>query len=231
MIIPSIKFTITEPQSCIFHAEFENQRDLVHSMMRIQEFYEGVDDTIRNNYFTLEEFMHHFTDENGVFNYATMWSGFNVPGSTVDEWYRIFSSQTQGLTEKEKQLILELFQIKSVNKPWYLIATAKRIDSPGIINHEIAHARYHLNKEYRNACDALINQIDPFELEYMQQCLIDIGYSPLVVNDEIQAYLSTSKKPDLKHFFGKLSKHVMDLVEHFRKNFKSKDITEVSVNV
>lgn len=220
MRIPAMQFTITELELNTFHVEFDNQRDLVHSMMRLQEFYEGVDDTIRGNYFTLEEFMHHFTTEQCEFKYAETWSGFNVPGATVDEWYRVFSSESAGLTEKETQLMKALFQRKQRQGLWYLIATARRKDSATIIKHELAHARYYLNESYRNACMVTIGLIDPFELEYMRKCLIDIGYVTHVVDDEIQAYLSTSKKPELKFWFGKLSPEMLKLVDEFRRCFK-----------
>ena len=50
----------------------------------------------------------------------------------------------------------------------------------------------------------------------MRKCLVDMGYAQHVIDDEIQAYLSTSKKPELKFWFGKLSKDVMKLVDEFR---------------
>ena len=224
MRIPALQFTIKELQPRIFHVEFENQRDLSHSMMRLQEFYEGVDENIRGNYFTLEEFLHHFTNENGEFKYTNMWSGFNVPGTVVDNWFRIFLAQTSGLTEKERQVMLALFQKKSGTSLWYLIATAKRTDSKGIIKHELAHAKFYLSQRYRQTCEALIDKIEPFELEYMSKCLTDIGYADHVIIDEIQAYLSTSKKPDLKYLFGKLSADTMKLVNEFRSNYANKEL-------
>jgi hypothetical protein len=222
MRIPAMQITITEIQSNIYHIEFENQRELTHSMMRLQEFYEGVDETIRGNFFTMEEFLHHFTNEHGEFRYTEIWSGFNIPGQVVEKWFDLFQTGPGGLTEKERQVMIALFQKKSNVSPWYLIANAKRPDSAKIIMHELAHAKYYLNEDYRASCAALINKINEFDLIYMRNCLMDIGYAEYVIDDEIQAYLSTSTKPELKYFFGKLSKDVLKLVDDFRLNFKNK---------
>ena len=225
MILQDIKFTITEVEHRVYHVEFETQRDLAHTMMRLQEYYEGVDDNIRGNYFTLEEFYHHFTNEDGHFEYTKIWSGFNVPGHIVTEWFDLFSNRDR-LTFKERQLFIELFQhVNDTSKRWYLIATAststKHVD---VVKHEVAHARYYLSNEYRNECDKLVEEIDATEREAMRSNLMQMGYTTHVIKDEIQAYLSTSKKPELRLFFGKLSPATMSLVEKFRTHFKSKKI-------
>lgn len=224
MILGTVPFTITEIEPRVFHVEFDNQRDLAHTMMRLQEYYEGADDAIRGQYFTLEEFYHHFTKEDGHFEYTNIWSGFNVPGHIVMNWFDLFYVKDR-LTKKENQLITKLFELIDPNDRaarWYLIATSKMNEYGYVVKHELAHARYYLSSEYRKECDTLVEKIDEVEREFMGNTLMHMGYTKHVIKDEIQAYMSTSKKPELRHWFGKLGPETMSLVDKFRKNFKSR---------
>jgi hypothetical protein len=191
--------------------------------MRLQEFYESDNDNLKNKYFTFEDFIHHFTNENGVFNYTSIWSGFNVPSNIITEWYNMFSKQKEGLTNKETQVFDKLFEkTKNINNKWYLIATAKN-NSKNIIRHEIAHGRFSTNELYKNKCLELISKIDVNDYLVINQSLAAMGYREEFFNDEIQAYLSTLSKQDIKIFFGKLCKQTHNIIKEFKllyKNYK-----------
>jgi hypothetical protein len=221
MLIPILNFTINEVESRIYHVEFENQRDLCQSMMRLQEFYECVDPVIKGQYFTFEEFIHHFTKENGEFEYSKIWSGFNVPSDIINKWYAMFNARLQGLTAKEYQVFSKLFLIVDGSKPWYLIATAKN-NSKNIIRHEIAHGRFSVNESYKNACLELISEIDLDDKQFMVRSLHEMTYNAEFNDDEIQAYLSTSSNKEIEFWFGKLKPKTKEVVKKFKKLYKMK---------
>lgn len=221
MSIPTVKLTITEIEPHTFYAQFENQCDLSHCLMRLQEYYESPNLAIRGKYFTLEEFFHANTSMDGKFDYTYNWIGYNVPGQIVNEWFELFSKSPESLTNKESQFFSYFQNIITSHNKWYLIATQRESDKR-IINHEIAHARYYLNVNYLDAANKLLNEIPQDEYLRMFNSLKFMGYSDPFVADEIQAYLSTSNKTEIKHKFGILSLETYKIANKFRKLFKNK---------
>ena len=220
MIIPNINIKITELKPHIFYAQFETQRDLSHCLMRLQEYYEGPSEVIRGKYFTLEEFLHFHTLTNGTFDYTYNWTGYNVPGHIVKEWHELFSNSREGLTYKESQFIEQLQNLTNLHDKWYLIAAEQGSEEQLVVKHEIAHARYYLDNDYFNAANKLLNEIPKDEYTSMFNSLKYMGYSDQFIADEIQAYLSTSKKVEIKYKFGILSPDTYNIIKKFRKLFK-----------
>lgn len=171
----------------IYFALFDNQYSVTSTLVRIQEYYESPSELFRNKVFDLDSYMDWYSStNNGVFSYFTDWSGFNIPGEVIQNWYYDFWSI--GYRTKEKELISKL-PINS-KEPWYFIATYKSADL-STTNHEIAHALWYLNEEYRNACENNIQQLSIQTKELMTKYLKDSGYCSEVIDDEINAYLST----------------------------------------
>jgi hypothetical protein len=219
MIGTETKFEILIPEPNVYHVVFDNQRDLAMSMMRLQEYYEGPCDEIRGNYFTLEQFMHYFTDRCGEFGYTHQWSGFNVPGHIVEEWLELFT-QFAPLLSKEQQMHAAVSALRAGStSKWYLIATTGKLDSR-TVKHEIAHARYYLSEDYRAACDQLMVDITPGDLNMLTDTLLRMGYNPVVITDEIQAYLGTSSRGELDIWFDAMSSSTKTVSRKLRKLFK-----------
>ena len=222
MIAPT--FRITEIEPGIYLAMFDHRRDVTQSMMRLQEYYEGVSDNIRGKYFSLEDFLHHFTTEDGIFEYTSTWSGFNVPGHIVEEWYTLFY-KTDGLTKKEQLLFDNINTIKKSSDKWYLIATSSADKNNRVVEHEVAHGRYYLHDSYKLACDNIISNLDTELYEHFKHVLMNMGYNEYVINDEIQAYFSTSKISELKEWFGTYIDW-KSITKKFRKIYKKGVIYE-----
>jgi hypothetical protein len=212
-----LPFQLLKPEKGIYHIVYPNQRDLAHSMMRLQEYYEGASDDVRGHYLSLEEFLHHFTDEDGKFEYTSIWSGFNVPGHIVEQWWGEVRAHGE-LTEREKKLKRLLQTNLRRDKPhrWYLIATAGDINSDTVL-HEVAHGLFYLNETYRASCTKLIDSIPKSNRKRIGKALIDMGYTEIVVPDEIQAYLGTS---DIDYLRDKidLTDDEVPFVELFKNN-------------
>lgn len=217
LIKTDITFNILEPEPNTYHVLFRNQRDLAHSMMRIQEYYEGASELVRGQHFTLEEFLHHFTDKDGTFTYTYIWAGFNVPGHVVEDWRELFSSRS-GLTHKEQQMLDAIDSHRKNDGPWYLIASAGRSNSR-TSRHELAHARYYLDPAYKSACDELTASMAPKDRRRMSKRLLEMGYCEAVIADEIQAYLSTDTPAANTNRFGEFDDLSLRAMKRLRKLF------------
>src|SRR5512138_554281 len=78
--------TKTKIADRIFVVRFDTLYELASTFLRFQEHYESP--RFRNRIFSLEEFMDWYAEKTGAFTYFTDWSGFNVPSSTFEAFYR-----------------------------------------------------------------------------------------------------------------------------------------------
>jgi hypothetical protein len=174
------------------------------TMCRAQEFYECNSEKLRNKFFTFEEFIDHYTDEHGEFFYFEYWSGFNIPGPVLEDFFSTFD-----LTVREKALRKATLKFK--DKLYYVIST--RETDKVTLDHELIHAHYYLNPAYKQEVDVLIRHMDKNLKKSITKELKEWGYVTHVINDEINAYMATSshkylieqldsnvKKEDMKPF-------------------------------
>jgi len=198
----------------------DNSYDLGMTFVRLQEFYESPE--YKGKYFTLEEYMDYWiaNQGNGVFNYPTVWSGFNVPGQVFLEWVNLFRPRM--LRDKECQLLREVMLNFDGNidviRNSYIIGVSNsstKIQKKDIIGHEVAHALYKTSEKYKASCDALLAEVrvDKVANVYsniMESRLIKMGYCKDVIDDETQAYWSASR--------GEYSE--VEIISKFEKNLK-----------
>lgn len=184
----------------LFHYIAETQYELCSSFLRIEEFYESPFDDIRGNYFTVDNFMDRYANANEKkeFTYFTDWSGFNVPGNSVLQFYDLFHTMGD-IRPKEMAILSPLVEyIRSGYGDFYIIGTYDK----ATIAHERAHALYYLNSQYRNECAAVYRDIPEKSKLKINDILKDYGYTPGVYEDETQAYLATDSKTQAKKRFG-----------------------------
>jgi hypothetical protein len=200
----------------IYSVVYDTQYELTMSFVRLQEFYESPD--LRGKYFTLEEYMDYWAENfgNGSFDYPVRWSGFNIPGKVLSNWIDTFGAQElNGFREREKGLINRLNRLlkrdkKSLNDV-YVIGAYKGANCKSVIHHEMAHALYNLNLEYRRNMNKLIESSNIDHIIDAKERLIQMGYCEDVILDEIQAYWSTSDK----HYL-----YPLDVRSDFREYYK-----------
>jgi hypothetical protein len=194
-------FTSTKIGPGIFHLHFESATRMASAMMRFQEYYESP--KFRGTYFTREEFMIWYSQEKNGATYAQNWAeeGFNIPSSVLEPFYEgHFSPLTA-----DESYILDIFRFKRATKI-YIIATAK--DSrKGVIHHEIAHALYYLNPEYKKEVDSILASIDTAPIKHFLTTNPDYAaYHEAILDDEIHAYLG--------HSSDELAEHGIDLAPY-----------------
>jgi hypothetical protein len=207
-----MKITQPIPNTLLF--EFNTQRELVMTMFRIQEFYESPFENIKNKYFTVEEFIQTHMSDSGEIDYFNKWTGFNIPGHIIKNFFFVFRFN---LTKEEIRLKEEVEKKLDLSKPFYIIASL--MEDKRVITHEVAHALYYLNKDYKKKMLNLTLALSEDIHNSMERALLDLGYCEEVINDEIQACLSTGSVEDLKWLFKFKIKEIKPMILPFNKIF------------
>jgi hypothetical protein len=211
----SMKLTRIRPQ--VYSLVFDTQYELCSTMMRMEEFYESPYKNINGKFFTLEQFMDEYAKHKKNFTYTNDWNGFNIPSDAVVAFFDEFIIHTD-LLQKEFKLRRLLETIK--DKKYYLIATRKK-GSKHATHHELAHAYYYLDNQYRKTMD---NLTQGFKYrKKLEARLLKQGYCKAVLKDEMQAYLSCYEKED---YSKKILRKKWKIPKKFKKVFEKKDDSE-----
>jgi len=195
-----VKYKLKEIYKGIFLVTIQDEYDLAMTFCRLQEFYESPFKQVRGKSFGMDEFQRIYAKKfgHGVFTYPADWAGFNVPGHILNK----FINTTFMDWGSEYDFIMEdiYAKITDHNKnPFYLIGAGPK--DKDTINHEICHALYYLDKDYKFRVDYIMSGLDAKLLNYFKSELLNQGYSKGVLIDEVNAYmcfdssyLLTSKK-------------------------------------
>lgn len=169
----------------VYHFIFPTTHELARTMLRFQEHYESP--KFKDKIFTLKEFKDWYgastikPSNKPGFTYYSDWVGFNFPDYIVKSIEENFSN----LTEREKLILHYCHFIR--DKKFYIVATSSD-DNNSVLDHEMAHALYYVNNNYKNKVNALLKDA-PKEIDLVHKFLHETGYSQDVFNDEIHAWL------------------------------------------
>ena len=205
-------FKINEIQKNIFVLEFKKRQDMTSTLLRFQEHYESPE--FRNKTFTLKEFKEWYTKNspNGVktgkFTYYKDWSGFNFPSSVLMPFY---DGQFKRLSKKEK-LVLETLP-KKIERFYVIGVDSGHKNMEGVLNHELAHAYYFIDEEYKNNVDSIISS---YNVEDAKEAIKYTGYCDEVLIDEVNAYSICGYEYVGYEFFPQ------DMIEKLKKLFDEK---------
>jgi hypothetical protein len=168
----------------VYHLRFKNAVRMASALMRFQEFYESR--KFRGTYFSREEFEAWYATMTGGSTYAHDWAhGFNFPGSVLRSF---FKGKFSPLTVDESQ-VLRFFDDKPLPRT-YVIATPQGAD-PRLLKHELAHALYFLDPEYKKEVNTALHEVDLEPLQKLFAEHLELShYHKAVLMDEFQAYLA-----------------------------------------
>ncbi len=180
-----LKFRSITPE--IVHITLPTRNELAQTLIRFQEHYESPFPDIRGKIFTLGMVRAKggrkkpgVASYEGGKHYTAEWSGYNFPGSTLDPFIKgLFDP----LTSIEQDIVEAL---RYRQDRFYVIGTYGDDDPGDTLNHEIAHALYYVNADYKAAVDSVLA---PMDLAGIKQMLRDWGYCEEVLDDEVQAYI------------------------------------------
>jgi hypothetical protein len=175
------RITKTRLAEGIFLLRFETQYELAATFLRVQEHYES--SRFSGRLFSLEQFMDWYASAFGKFTYFEDWTGFNVPSTALEPFY---AGRFDPLLQKETRL-LRLFERE--RRPYYVIGVTSDC-SRRDLTHEIAHALYFTDPEYRKDVQAAMKGCD---VSVLASRLRAMGYNRRVIRDEVHAYLATGR--------------------------------------
>ena len=210
----NIMFKTKKPIKNCLLLEFNTQKDLALAFCRVEEYYEG-NPKVNGKYLSFVDFIDAFMTDDGKLDYFHFWTGFNIPGNIYMEWAKQNSSDR---TKWEIALAQAISSKLDLSKPFYVIGGKK--GDMEVIDHEIAHALYYMNKDFWTEMNILTSKFgcsSPKEYKKMVTGLKKMGYGENVIRDEIQAYLSTSKKKELVDRFKLDYDTSLPWIRQFRK--------------
>ena len=155
------------------------------TFVRFQEFYESPE--FKGKYFSLNQFQEWYMKSTNKdnFTYYDDWYGFNIPSEVLIPFYE---GHFDPLTENEQNL---LNYFKGKTGKFYIIGCMNDEKIEDNLKHEIAHALYYANSDYKKESDAVLASIEPDIIKlFKDQFDKSAGYHPDVFKDEVQAYLT-----------------------------------------
>jgi phosphoribosyl-ATP pyrophosphohydrolase len=180
-----INYKIKEVKPNVFAVIVKDKYDRAMLFCRAQEYYESPSPKFRGKNFSIWEYMKWYHEQNHWgFSYGADWSGFNIPLQTVRDCY---NKLTKPESPYDKGMDEILNKLKSESKDSYIIGAK---DTEGeTFKHEVCHALYHTNKNYKKQMDNLTKGLPKRYYNVFASNLVKMGYATKVVDDEIQAYL------------------------------------------
>jgi hypothetical protein len=219
-----VKYKLKQVYPGIYLCTIEDMYDLAMTFCRVQEFYESPIKEIRGKRFTLVELMARYAKRNeGSFSYPLDWGGFNVPGPVVSDLYD-YEIKDHNMYDDIIAYIHDQIVEKQGNTHYYLIGSNS---DKSTIAHECAHALYFLDKEYKKNTKLILNKLYKSVYKKAEKVLFDLGYDKSVIDDELQAYLSTefyslkAKAKFNKKELNNLTSVILEFKTYF-KNYKDK---------
>lgn len=214
-----IDYKIEEVRPNVFVVIVKDHYHRAMLFLRVQEYYESPNPQFRGKNFNVWDYIEWYSRRNNdVFTYTFDWGGFNIPLKTAWDCYEKLK-EYESPYDKVMDNIIGTIELKMFNKKntrnWnaYIIG-ADSMESD-TFEHEICHGLYATNKEYRELVDEVTIAIPFKEYQTFRKNLLKMGYNGIVIDDEIQAYLSTN------YDYSKFSKGVSrKLCKELHKQYK-----------
>ena len=178
----------------VYHVRCGTRFDLGMLFLRSQEFYESQNEDFKGKSFTILDFMRWYSKDfsrSSSFTYPSDWSGYNVPG--------LVSIKATGIAFEIGDANIYDRTMRSINSKalnecgtnFYLVGTTGNFgdvsDPDSILAHEMAHALYYLDAEYKSSADKLVDKYR--HTEALFESIRENGYHDDVADDEFQAYM------------------------------------------
>lgn len=189
-----IQYKIEEIKPKVFAVIVPDRYHRAMLFLRIQEFYECPNPKFRGKSFEIWDYIEWYSRKHSdSFTYTSDWVGFNFPLKIAEKCYNKLGTAYRYYTPYDATMNYILSEIRdTVDEKYgskskaYIIGVSDLTCTTS--RHELCHAYYHIDNNYKKEVDAITKEIDPKTYKKMCKNLEDMGYTEQVFNDEIQAY-------------------------------------------
>jgi hypothetical protein len=214
-----IEYKIEEVRPNVFAVIVKDHYHRAMLFCRVQEYYESPNPEFRGKNFSIWDYIEWYSREHrDVFTYTFDWGGFNIPLKTAWDCYEKLK-EYESPYDSVMDNIISTIELKMFNKKntrnWNAYIIGADSTESDTFEHEICHGLYATNKQYKELVDEVTISIPFKEYQIFRKNLLDMGYNGIVIDDEIQAYLSTN------YDYSKFSKGVSrKLCKELHKQYK-----------
>jgi hypothetical protein len=181
-----MKYRIKKISPNIFAVVVSDDYERAMLFCRVQEFYESPNPKFKNSSFSIWDYFRWYSKNgSGCFSYVSDFVGFNLPLVVAKKCYQMNESETP-YDDEMMGVIDKLF----VNGERQYLIGVDDLANPTFY-HELAHALYYTDTEYRISMDKITKTISKENMAKFRKNLYSVGYCSDVVKDEIQAYMAT----------------------------------------
>jgi hypothetical protein len=181
-----MKYKVKKIRDRIYSVVVADDYDRAMLFLRAQEYYENP--KFKGKIFDIWDFIKDYSINNSGFTYAKDWTGFNLPYSKASFLYE--NLPVHSYTKYDFIFNTILYNINC--KDSYIIGVNKLKGE--IFDHELAHALYYTDKDYKNQVDKLTANLENYN--GYKRMLIKMGYDSKFVYDEIQANMISGEFTD-----------------------------------
>jgi len=189
-------YSIEEVRPNIFAVIVKDHYHRAMLFCRVQEYYESPNPQFRGKNFSIWDYIEWYSREHrDVFTYTFDWGGFNIPLKTAWDCYeklREYESPYDEVMDKIVGTIEMVMFNKKNTRNWNAYIIGADSTESDTFEHEICHGLYATNKEYKELVDEITLTISTEDYLTFKNNLISMGYTDGVIDDEIQAYLTTN---------------------------------------
>lgn len=189
-ILSQIKLFEIYPK--IFAVVIKDDKLRARVFMRYQEFYESDSDTFRGKGFKWREFVDYYKKKtkNDILTYHEDWSGYNLPCDSIESCIAVIPDIN--FFDLIMFSIVDTIKSQVGSDKFYLIGIDQADGGDkSLIEHELAHGLWFSSPQYKAAQLFNIDELPDYIDEPLRKKISGMGYGPNVIDDEIQAYLST----------------------------------------
>jgi hypothetical protein len=186
------QITLFEMYPKIYAVVIKDDKLRARVFMRYQEFYESDSETFRGKGFKWYDYVKHYKEKtkNDYFSYHEDWAGYNIPCTSIESC--IATIPDINFYDLIMFSIVDTIKSKTNGNNFYLIGIDQSTgEDPSLIFHEMAHGLWFVNSVYRVKQSKNIERMNPSVRNNLSKKISGMGYGENVVDDEIQAYLST----------------------------------------
>ena len=183
----------------IFAVVIKDSRLRARVFMRYQEFYESDSDSFRGKGFKWKDYTKYYKEKtkNDIFTYHEDWAGYNIPCDSIESCIKLIPD----LNFYDLIMFSIVDTIRTIvgSDNYYLIGVDQSNgDDLSLVYHEIAHGLWFSTPSYKNKQMSNIMNMNERVRHSIAKKITGMGYGENVIDDEIQAYLSTGIGDDMK---------------------------------